>query len=454
LLSALLRHRQFERLERFVSYYQDEFEADFRKEYWPQAALEAFGIPDPTFAPLLDAWAHRAPTSFAAFAARASYRDGLAWYYRGQDYAAETSEAQFQKLKELHHLALQDLKRALELRPKLVAAHTMKLSILNADGSADAKIEQVLKDGLKVCPQCFEIRARYLVSLTPRWGGSYAAMQRYTKGLAPLFAQNPKLKVLGGFADSDRCKVLRHEHKLSEAHVACDAALSFGDDPRSLTGKLRILKEQERYAEMLPYADRALRISPENHDPLRLRYNARLKIKDYLGAARDLALLRQLQPTESGHLKQIDWMVKRMRYDGDQLRKAGNGTQAALYYQLALQLAPEDADLKHRMAFADKGNLARLKSDLASNPDDFEAHLRVDNALAVQRRFGEVVDMWDEFIVKHPENAQAYYERGGAKYHLKQTDAALADLKQACGLHMQRACTDFERMRAKAAPQR
>jgi tetratricopeptide (TPR) repeat protein len=199
---------------------------------------------------------------------------------------------------------------------------------------------------MQLSPLCYEIRAKYLHALTPRWGGSYERMKRFVGSLSAQTSANPKLRVLAGFAQNDLCETLRESGKLVEAAAACDRALQFGDDPRLLESKLWLLLKQERYQDMLPLADRALTLSPQYPDALRLRFHARLKSDNQVGAAEDLLTVRQLRPSDTWIAEQTDWMVRWLRANGDRLRKAGDNDTAAQRYELALKREEAMADLK------------------------------------------------------------------------------------------------------------
>lgn len=73
----------------------------------------------------------------------------------------------------------------------------------------------------------------------------------------------------------------------------------------------------------------------------------------------------------------------------------------------------------------------------------------IGSQLAKSRRFPEVVASWDAYLARNPDDARAYRERGGAKWHLRQHDAALDDTEHACKLGNENACTDLPKMRAR-----
>ncbi len=137
-LVSLLRHRRYADLSGYVESFQADFEADFRKEYWPIDALDAFDTADPSLEPLLEEWAKEMPGSFAPHAARGMYFVAVGWSRRGTRWAAETSEAQFAQMRRYHTRARDNLQQALALRPKLVAAYRRLIGIAMAATSDPA----------------------------------------------------------------------------------------------------------------------------------------------------------------------------------------------------------------------------------------------------------------------------------------------------------------------------
>ncbi len=447
-LLQLLRAGKFERLERFITGYQEQFEADYRKEYWPYDALMAFSIADPEVGKALDEWVAAMPASYAALGARGVHRLALALYMRGAGTVKETSNAQFVSMHSHNQAALKDLKRAIHVRPKLLVAHVQRLVLAMFDGANRRELKDLMRKAVQQCPSCVEIRIAYIQSLRPRWGGSHDAMKRYAATLAPLIADNPMLGRVASFVDADICWTHRQKKDFVQAHRACDEALTRGDEPRLLEAKIRLLQDEERYDDVLPLAERALRISPQREHSLKPRMVALEKRNDYLRAAEDLNILRQLDPSDTWVAKRVTWMVQRLRYDGDQLRKRGDRAGAAKHFTLALTLVPHDQDLRARLGWLDANDVVDLRKELGSKPDDFEAHLRLDHALVVHRRFDQIVEMWDEFIRRHPSDARAYRERSGAKFHGGDKTGALADSEKACALGMKLACGEAARMRS------
>ncbi|MFV8752461.1 hypothetical protein ACNOYE_18090 [Nannocystaceae bacterium ST9] len=448
-LLNLLRLRRFDVLDRFVTHYQDEFEADHRREYWPRAALSAFEVGDPEVGERIDEWVRLMPESFAAVAARGSHRLGVGRHYRGGATIGKTSRGQIEAMDAQLVAAIADFEQALKMRPKLVAARTNLLRIANLRGP-EAQERVQLDAALAECPTCYTPRQAYLIALTPRWGGSYERMQAYLDEIAPLVASSPRLGLLAGMIPDDQCRSLAEAGKLAEAHVACDAALGFEGEATYLVGKAGLHARAKDYAAALPFLDRALAIAPQDDTALANRYFARLETKDVLGAARDLIDLRHLDPSAPNLGAKVEHMVGKLRYEGQELHEAGKYLEAADYFALGLQLAPDDRDMANRQAWNQKSiGFDDAKKQLAAAPDDFALHLRVDHGLAASSRFAEVVEMWDGFIAAHPTDPRPFVERGGAKWHLGQHDDAIADMRNACRLGMQTACDDVEKMKSR-----
>ena len=49
-------------------------------------------------------------------------------------------------------------------------------------------------------------------------------------------------------------------------------------------------------------------------------------------------------------------------------------------------------------------------------PANFEAHRSADRILSGQRRWDQVLDLWNRYIARTPASAEAYFERGGTNF--------------------------------------
>jgi tetratricopeptide (TPR) repeat protein len=445
-LLNLLRLKRFDLLDKFITYYQEQYEADYHNERWPADVANAFNTADPAFEPLLEQWLQHSPNTFPALFARGLYKHAVGWHMRGAKFSKDTSDAQMAALKEYSRDAEVDLKRALELHPKLQAARHYLILIGKATSAAPVETRKILDAGLAQCRLCYGIRSVFMSGLQPRWHGSWKEMDEFASESFALIKENPKLELLRGASAADQCDVFHGAKKFKEAHAACADALRYGDEVVALTEQAQLFVSEERHLEALASLERAVRADPQNENALRLRQQVRTKTGDYLGAARDLIQVRHLEPTDSWVAERVTWLVKQLTYEGSKRFKEGKASEAAPYFQLGLELDPDNVDLMRRQGWAAQGDVAALLAEAATRPDDFELRLRIDHALATKRQFDQVVEMWDVFIVAHPQDPRPLAERGGAKWHLGKRDDAIADMNKACALGMQKACNDALRM--------
>lgn len=446
----LLRASAFEELDRWLGHWQQQFEADPRKETWVLTAFEAFAVADPAFGPVLDAWIAAAPESFAAHAARGSWSTAMGFGARGTETIDETPLPQILEM-EAHHLrATADLERAIALRPRTIAAHVDLLAIAKTKGDSTGG-RALLDAALRQCPTCYEPRAMYLTSLLPRWGGAYPAMHAFVASQEVAMATAPKLALLRGFAAWDRCRLAAKDDP-SAAKRYCDEALQHGEDVRFLVTRSRISRTLKRDDEARADLERALVLSPQHIDALVARHYLRRAKGDILDAGDDLAAAFTLDSHDPKIVEAREWLVAKLRYEGDRLSKTGGHDAAARYFDIAVALVPDDADMRKRQTWnAGLIGPEELARRVAAAPDDYELRLLLDHALAKTRRFAEVVASWDEYLRLNPDDARAHRERGGAKWHLGQRDDALGDTQRACDLGEPKACADLPKMRARAA---
>lgn len=95
-----------------------------------------------------------------------------------------------------------------------------------------------------------------------------------------------------------------------------------------------------------------------------------------------------------------------------------------------------------------RDRLEDLRHAVERAPSDFEAHRQLDDALARQGRWDEILSMWNRYLALHPNDAEAWFERGGTNYRRGDTAAARADATRACELGKREACERLERLKA------
>lgn len=444
-LLTMLREGMHERLDAALEHYQAEYDKDHRNEDWPRQAMDSFATPDPSLGPLLDAWAVAAPKSWAALAARGAWHYGMGWDARGHAYTSKTTDAQFSAMTEQHTLAARDLEEALKRRPQLLAAHVALIDIGRSGSgpAADAAVDEHFAAATKLCPQCITPRIAFAWSRAPRWGGSVPAMMDAVKVASADLRRNPRLALVPGLLELDRCRHLEEQGDIDAALRACEKA---GALPQAMCTRAQILNQHDRSKEALPVLDAALRLDPQHRECLRQRERARRTTEDYVGAAQDLLVARRIDPTDDTLEPVIHWTIQRLRYDAFQAAKAGDKDLETRLRTLADAIRPGAGAMPD---VASNQGIIDLQLQVADAPDDFELRLKLDQALVAHRRFDDIVQMWDAFIADHPEHGRAWQERGGAKWHAGDHDGAIADTDKACELGQDEACRIVPQMKGR-----
>lgn len=225
---ALLKARAFSQLDDRLSALQAAYEAGEAPEVFVESVFFAFANFDPSIESLLDEWVETMPASYAAHLARGRYHQNIGWLNRGGQYAGKTPKERFSDMLDSFARAIEDMKRAIELNAKLSVAYADLIQISMAASRRDA-VREWYDAGLAVMPSSTVIRYRYLHSLEPWWGGSLEEIKAYIREIEPLFAEQPELRVLGGFLDYVLGDQLQRDDKEEQAFEYFERAVAHGD---------------------------------------------------------------------------------------------------------------------------------------------------------------------------------------------------------------------------------
>jgi tetratricopeptide (TPR) repeat protein len=293
----LLRSRRFDELEAWVVEAQAQFEADSRKEYWVLDAFDAFDNPDPQLKPLLDNWVSAKPESWAALTARGIYLVTTGWRRRGYKWAYETPARNFADMLAVHRAAAPDLVEAISRYPNAISAYRALIQLATANSAPRAVKRVMLNEAIARCPDCFQVRVTYMMALRPRWGGSYARMDAFAEESSRA-SSNPKMRLLAGYADWDRCDLAYQDDELQTALRDCNQAVQVGEHWEFLYRRSDVLWQLDRDAETLADLDRAVTLRPQDRRLLRDRARVLKRGRQYERFSADVAVLREIDPVE------------------------------------------------------------------------------------------------------------------------------------------------------------
>jgi tetratricopeptide (TPR) repeat protein len=226
-------------------------------------AFRAFSREDPAFDALLQEWTQRSPDSYAAHLARAEFLFTEGSSARGDKWASETSDEQFQKMNDFFAAGEKEARRALAINPRLAEAYTLLVTRQRSLGGPAGCMRET-EAGVKQVPASFVIRDETMICLKPRWGGSYPAMDLFAGQAQAHAHENPELLALKGLADNDRGELLNNNGRYDEAIAYFTRAIAKGGDYGSFYYRRGdALMKLHRSAEALEDLVRANQLSPQ-----------------------------------------------------------------------------------------------------------------------------------------------------------------------------------------------
>jgi len=149
-----------------------------------------------------------------------------------------------------------------------------------------------------------------------------------------------------------------------------------------------------------------------------------------------------------------DWLLERRVRNAQDLHREKKWPEAkAAFDELAREI-PHDARTFYGRGVANRnlGNpdaaLADFRQVIALDPSHYPSYVEVDRILSARQRWDELLAMWEEFLARFPDKAEAWYERAGTHYHKGDLAAAISDAKRACELGLAAACRQVEKQTA------
>lgn len=301
--------------------------------------------------PTLDAWKRQSPNSAFAYAASGFAYVKMAFAARGDKYISDTPQSNIQSMERLAADADADLRRAIELNPRVTPAYTAMIHLggltLGRDYASSAA-----KRGLAVADDDFGIYDILMWSEQPKWGGSLAAMDGLVATAQVHARSNPLLKLLmsePSLYRADNCECVGDvelaaysgalDHLATSGYLL-DAGQTARDErnPQMMTiylsealrfnqdlGDARIervydLLEFDEAAWALEEGKRVVAALPQNEAALKARGAAYEATNDYVHAEQDWLAANDLEPDDPWPLAKLGYM-----YLGEehQLDKAG-----------------------------------------------------------------------------------------------------------------------------------
>lgn len=183
----------------------------------------------------LDRWIAKHP-SYISYAARGSYLSRRGQYLRGDRYAHETPELNFELMEKLLTRAKSDLEEAIKLKPSFIPAYTELIEISKFSRRLNIDALKLVSEIGKIRPDCLLPRESYLETLEPRWGGAHEEMMAFVDSVIENARYNPLIWMLNGDVYYDKYQS-RPRGELVESVEDLTEALKYAESNRYLEAR-------------------------------------------------------------------------------------------------------------------------------------------------------------------------------------------------------------------------
>lgn len=341
---SLLRSSQFSHLSQRYEDLQLQYETGLINDRDLTLQYQAFYDTLSENEAFLNQWVEKSPKSYPARLARGIYYASVGAERRGSDTIRNTTQ---EKLHDLHRyldLSNRDIADSLPLTAKPIVS---VLQLLKSSKHRDGKqVNRMWLDyANRIAPNNYGVRRQYMITLAPRWGGSYEEMWAFLKECQDQQLPSEYLKVLEARIYLDQAQMWCCERNEPEKGVASYRKVVALLDGIDIKEKLDALKgivgnrdKTQGLIAVAPEIEAILRILPDDSKTLGYRGWIRFQqgrfqegLKDFTTAAElgdaysQLQLGRQLYygmpPTVAPNREQALFWIKKSVDQGNEAAK-------------------------------------------------------------------------------------------------------------------------------------
>jgi tetratricopeptide (TPR) repeat protein len=207
---ALLKANRFGELDQHYSALQREYSLSTVTEEDLRDAYRVFYPTDAWIATKLDLWVQQFPKSYVARLARAIYYKKVGGEARGGAYADRTTDAQFQGMETALGKAARDLEISLTLDTEPILSLVQAIDIAGSLSAPD-RGRKFLDLAVRIDPDTFLARSKYMNNLETRWGGSLEQMRAFFEECKKARLSKAHIDFLEGMVAEERGWL--HVHK-------------------------------------------------------------------------------------------------------------------------------------------------------------------------------------------------------------------------------------------------
>lgn len=435
-LRSLLEQRKFKELNRVLELFRRQVETDIVQEEKLFTAYSAFDIASPEYETIISEWIQLYPGSYQPYLARSTLYVAMGWHARGNKWANKTKKNQFTIMRRFFAKARSDIEQTLSIDLELLPAYGLLIQMAKAD-KKNSKEFSYFSDAIRISPATYEVRRILLWGLTPRWGGSFDKMKSVIKDAQSYLPMNPRLAKLQGAVFEEIGKIKTGKKAYGPAIEALTQSIELSETPGAYSKRGLAHSFQQQYELALADHSRAIELYSEDHLSYYRRSYVHYKLKNYQAAKLDIEKADALNPGSEKIEKRAKYISSLFVQQGYNYYKEKNPAAALQAYNHAIELSPSIAKPYSRRARAlialGKFDAAEAdtKKAIELDPNYYHFYELLDWILVHNQDWDQIITYWDQFIELNPDNAKAYNERGGAKYHKGDLAGAIEDAKNA-----------------------
>ncbi len=277
----------------------------------------------------------------------------------------------------------------------------------------------------------------YILSLTPRWGGSYKEMGAFAIDSLSYTTQNSKLQIMPGHIYDDQASRQVSVKKFNVAEQLFRQALSYGENHVIYFHRGRARSKNEHYADAITDLNRAIEIYKDDSDYYYWRALTYTKMEQYNKAVEDIIHAEKFDSNNKYYSNLRQHISSQIALQAHKSTKNEKTSEAIDQYDTAIGLEPDNAIMRYNKAITLYNNnqldeaLKELKQAIELDPNEINFYIAIDAVLAQSRDWDQIIGYWDDFIFNHPKNSRGYLERSGAYHHKGDENLAISDLESA-----------------------
>jgi tetratricopeptide (TPR) repeat protein len=244
----------------FATYLADNFADPANRGILARVYREVFNVDSAEARDVVTRWVAARPMSAFALAARGAYYQVAAGSARGGDYARDTPAENFRRMRELDAKAEADLRKAVQIEPRLTAAYDSMIFVGRNSGNA-ALVDEALHAALAIDPDDERYYLDWMATCEPRWGGSLDSMARVADEAERHVNANPLMKLVREKQRAYLGIIEKNSDNYQAALAAFEQALALAPSSVDLGEAAEVAGKIGLYEKAIWYYSEALRFN-------------------------------------------------------------------------------------------------------------------------------------------------------------------------------------------------